>query len=44
MFEDIGVLASNLLLVGRYDGSIGPASCAMATLDQFAWQLSRRNL
>ncbi|CAN4076452.1 unnamed protein product [Withania somnifera] len=31
------------LLIGLYDGSIGSASRAMAVLDQFAWQLSRRN-
>ncbi|KAF5735147.1 hypothetical protein HS088_TW15G00647 [Tripterygium wilfordii] len=28
----------------RYDGSIGAASRAMAAVDQFAWQLDRRNL
>ncbi|KAJ4729126.1 Profilin family protein [Melia azedarach] len=32
------------LLVALYDGSIGSASCAMASVDQLAWQLSRRNL
>ncbi|KAK9215136.1 hypothetical protein WN944_007139 [Citrus x changshan-huyou] len=32
------------LLVALYDGSIGPASRAMASADQLAWQLSRRNL
>ncbi|KAM3264184.1 hypothetical protein P3S67_003828 [Capsicum chacoense] len=31
------------LLIGLYDGSIGSASRAMVVLDQFAWQLSRRN-
>nr|GMD99247.1 ATP-dependent zinc metalloprotease [Ipomoea batatas] len=35
---------SAFLLVGLYDGSIGPASSAMVALDQFAWQLNRRNL
>lgn len=32
------------LLVALYDGSIGSASRAMASVDQLAWQLSRRNL
>ncbi|KAG9454994.1 hypothetical protein H6P81_007898 [Aristolochia fimbriata] len=32
------------LLVAMYEGSIGSASRAMAAVDQFAWQLSRRNL
>ncbi|XP_040985863.1 uncharacterized protein LOC121234113 [Juglans microcarpa x Juglans regia] len=32
------------LLVALYDGSIGPASRAMMAVDQFAWQLGRRNL
>ncbi|XP_062147234.1 uncharacterized protein LOC133854971 [Alnus glutinosa] len=32
------------LLVALYDGSIGSASRAMAGVDQFAWQLGRRNL
>ncbi|GAV56960.1 Profilin domain-containing protein [Cephalotus follicularis] len=32
------------LLVVLYDGSIGSASRAMVAADQFAWQLSRRNL
>lgn len=32
------------LLFGRYDGSISPASRAMMAVDQFAWQLGRRNL
>ncbi|KAM3686600.1 hypothetical protein ACJW31_10G014200 [Castanea mollissima] len=32
------------LLVALYDGSIGSASRAMAAVDQFAWQLGRRNL
>ncbi|XP_022863185.1 uncharacterized protein LOC111383329 [Olea europaea var. sylvestris] len=32
------------LLVGLYEGSIGSASRAMVALDQFAWQLGRRNL
>ncbi|KAH9687787.1 hypothetical protein KPL70_014896 [Citrus sinensis] len=32
------------LLVALYDGSIGSASRAMASADQLAWQLSRRNL
>ncbi|XP_019232785.1 PREDICTED: uncharacterized protein LOC109213427 isoform X2 [Nicotiana attenuata] len=31
------------LLIGLYDGSIGSACRAMVALDQFAWQLSRRN-
>ncbi|ONK59888.1 uncharacterized protein A4U43_C08F11990 [Asparagus officinalis] len=31
------------LLVAMYDGSIGSASQAMAAVDQFSWQLSRRN-
>ncbi|KAJ4846368.1 hypothetical protein Tsubulata_010973 [Turnera subulata] len=32
------------LFVTLYDGSIGPASRAMATADQFVWQLGRKNL
>ncbi|XAR50289.1 hypothetical protein NMG60_11004575 [Bertholletia excelsa] len=32
------------LLIALYDGSIGSASCAMAAVDQFAWQLGRKNL
>ncbi|KAL2517350.1 Profilin family protein [Abeliophyllum distichum] len=32
------------LLVGLYEGSIGSASRAMVAVDQFAWQLGRRNL
>ncbi|XP_057478550.1 uncharacterized protein LOC130765948 [Actinidia eriantha] len=32
------------LLVGLYDGSIGSASRAMGAVDQFMWQLSRKNL
>jgi len=32
------------LLVALYDGSIGSASRAMVAVDQFAWQLGRRNL
>ncbi|KAL6980021.1 hypothetical protein U1Q18_021672 [Sarracenia purpurea var. burkii] len=32
------------LLVALYDGSIGSASRAMVVVDQFAWQLGRRNL
>lgn len=28
----------------RYDGSIGSASRAMFAVDQFVWQLNRRNL
>ncbi|KAB1223088.1 hypothetical protein CJ030_MR2G013647 [Morella rubra] len=31
-------------LVALYDGSIGSASRAMVAVDQFAWQLGRRNL
>ncbi|KAG5592282.1 hypothetical protein H5410_042796 [Solanum commersonii] len=30
-------------LIGLYDGSIGSASRAMVVLDQFSWQLNRRN-
>jgi hypothetical protein len=29
---------------GRYDGSIGSASRAMVAVDQFTWQLGRKNL
>ncbi|GMY33632.1 pectin acetylesterase 8-like [Fagus crenata] len=32
------------LLVALYDGSIGSASRAMVAVDQFAWQLGRKNL
>ncbi|XP_010536178.1 PREDICTED: uncharacterized protein LOC104811225 [Tarenaya hassleriana] len=32
------------VLVALYDGSIGSASRAMAAVDQFAWQLSRKSL
>lgn len=32
------------LLIGLYEGSIGPSTRAMAALDQLASQLSRRNL
>ncbi|CAH9095154.1 unnamed protein product [Cuscuta europaea] len=32
------------LLIGLYEGSIGPSSHAMVALDQLACQLSRRNL
>ncbi|KAG8638057.1 uncharacterized protein LOC110602680 isoform X2 [Manihot esculenta] len=32
------------LLLALYDGSIGVASCAVMAVDQFAWQLGRRNL
>ncbi|XP_058077300.1 uncharacterized protein LOC131225732 [Magnolia sinica] len=32
------------LLVAMYDGSIGSASHAMVAVDQFVWQLNRRNL
>ncbi|CAB4309410.1 unnamed protein product [Prunus armeniaca] len=32
------------LLVALYDGSIGSASRAMVAVDQFAWQLTRKNL
>ncbi|KAI4372172.1 hypothetical protein MLD38_010441 [Melastoma candidum] len=32
------------LLVSLYDGSFGAASRAMAAAEQFAWQLSRKNL
>ncbi|CAA0838833.1 Profilin family protein [Striga hermonthica] len=35
---------SAFLLVGIYEGSIGPASRAMAAVDQFSGQLTRRNL
>ncbi|CAK7355904.1 unnamed protein product [Dovyalis caffra] len=35
---------STFLLVALYDGSIGAASRAMVAVDQFAWQLGRRNL
>lgn len=28
----------------RYEGSIGPASRAMAAADQLTWQLGRKNL
>ncbi|KAK3183119.1 hypothetical protein Dsin_030405 [Dipteronia sinensis] len=32
------------ILVALYEGSIGSASGAMLSVDQFAWQLGRRNL
>lgn len=32
------------LVVALYDGSIGSASRAMVAVDQFVWQLGRRNL
>ncbi|KAK1566668.1 hypothetical protein Q3G72_002600 [Acer saccharum] len=32
------------ILVALYEGSIGPASRAMLSVDQLAWQLGRRNL
>ncbi|KDP28063.1 hypothetical protein JCGZ_19471 [Jatropha curcas] len=32
------------LLVALYDGSVGAASRAIVAIDQFAWQLGRRNL
>uniref|UniRef100_A0A5B6ZYK0 Profilin family protein n=1 Tax=Davidia involucrata TaxID=16924 RepID=A0A5B6ZYK0_DAVIN len=35
---------SSFLLVALYDGSIGSASRAMVVVDQFAWQLGRKNL
>ncbi|PIN19366.1 hypothetical protein CDL12_07943 [Handroanthus impetiginosus] len=35
---------SYFLLIGLYEGSIGSATCAMVAVDQFASQLSRRNL
>ncbi|KAB5564339.1 hypothetical protein DKX38_004393 [Salix brachista] len=35
---------SAFLFVALYDGSIGAASRAMVAVDQFAWQLGRRNL
>ncbi|XP_072999451.1 uncharacterized protein [Typha latifolia] len=31
------------LLVAMYEGSLGSASQAMVAVDQFAWQLNRRN-
>ncbi|KAL3844378.1 hypothetical protein ACJIZ3_001781 [Penstemon smallii] len=34
---------SAFLLVGLYEGSIGSASRAMVAVDQFSWQLGRRN-
>nr|KJB25083.1 hypothetical protein B456_004G176300 [Gossypium raimondii] len=36
--------ASVFLLVALYDGSIGLASRAMASVDQLVWQLNRKNL
>ncbi|XP_062026245.1 uncharacterized protein LOC133742578 isoform X1 [Rosa rugosa] len=35
---------ATFILVALYDGSIGSASRAMFAVDQFAWQLNRRNL
>ncbi|KAH1106690.1 hypothetical protein J1N35_010458 [Gossypium stocksii] len=35
---------SVFLLVALYDGSIGLASRAMASVDQLVWQLNRKNL
>ncbi|KAK8614336.1 hypothetical protein V6N13_122696 [Hibiscus sabdariffa] len=35
---------SVFLLVALYDGSIGLASRAVASVDQLAWTLNRRNL
>ncbi|PKI45135.1 hypothetical protein CRG98_034519 [Punica granatum] len=32
------------IVVALYDGSVGAASRAVVAADQFAWQLSRRNL
>ncbi|KAL2345817.1 hypothetical protein Fmac_007102 [Flemingia macrophylla] len=32
------------ILVALYEGSIGPASRAMAAADQLTWQLGRKNL
>nr|ACJ86127.1 unknown [Medicago truncatula]AFK45715.1 unknown [Medicago truncatula] len=32
------------ILVALYEGSIGPASCAMAAADQLTAQLGRKNL
>ncbi|KAG5044409.1 hypothetical protein AAZX31_03G228700 [Glycine max] len=32
------------ILVAMYEGSIGPASRAMAAADQLTWQLGRKNL
>ncbi|PON41375.1 hypothetical protein TorRG33x02_338170 [Trema orientale] len=32
------------LLSSMYDGSMGSASRAMMAVDQFVWQLGRRNL
>ncbi|KAJ9707658.1 hypothetical protein PVL29_002618 [Vitis rotundifolia] len=35
---------TSFILVALYDGSIGSASRAMVDVDQFAWQLCRKNL
>ncbi|XP_031496132.1 uncharacterized protein LOC116261490 [Nymphaea colorata] len=35
---------ASFILIAMYDGSISAASQAMAAVDQFVWQLSRRNL
>ncbi|XP_022736901.1 uncharacterized protein LOC111289827 [Durio zibethinus] len=35
---------SAFLLVALYDGSVGTASRAMVSVDQFVWLLNRRNL
>ncbi|XP_059663067.1 uncharacterized protein LOC132308832 isoform X2 [Cornus florida] len=40
----IVVQTAAFILVALYDGSIGSASRAMVVVDQFAWQLTRRNL
>uniref|UniRef100_A0A7N0TZ22 Profilin n=2 Tax=Kalanchoe fedtschenkoi TaxID=63787 RepID=A0A7N0TZ22_KALFE len=36
--------AAAFLLIGLYDGSVDSASRAMLAVDQFAWQIGRRNL
>ncbi|KAK9277011.1 hypothetical protein L1049_006550 [Liquidambar formosana] len=40
----IAMQTAAFLLIGLYDGSIGSASRGMVAVDQFAWQLGRRNL
>jgi hypothetical protein len=38
------VFNSHCILMFRYDGSVGSASQAMVTVDQFQWHFNRRNL
>ncbi|MBA0826754.1 hypothetical protein Goarm_011577 [Gossypium armourianum] len=40
----LGILVVKASVFVRYDGSIGLASRAMASVDQLVWQLNRKNL